>query len=469
MDYRYTLDRSPRKHICPNCGKKRFVRYVDAATNIYLPEPYGRCDREQKCAYHLNPYHDSYATDNAGTGTGRQWTPPPPEPVTYMSFDNDVRSNLKAYGRNNFVRYLVELCGQSVADDLCRRYHIGTSKNWNNAGATIFWYVDAQARVIGGKVMLYDAVGHRVKEPFDHITWVHTLKKLKGFTLGKCLFGEHLLSRFPQMPVMLFESEKTALIAAAYYPDWLCLAVGGKGNPSPERCAALAGRVVRLMPDLGAFNDWNEKAEVLRRRIMATWEVSDFLEQHAPAGHKGYDLADYLIKYKLSEWLTIPDDALEPKPPTATPAPGWNDAPEIQVMPSADHDPTPDALTRMSAQNPALSALVAAFDLEVEPNPAPIQKVTDGDVWTIYEGVPDDAPLELRQLAKWGKTARWFLPRPYNRNGWTVNGSKDVKDLKGLFEARLSFAASRRIFGVDDLSRYHAAVADMQAIQAIVG
>lgn len=126
----------------------------------------------------------------------------------------------------------------------------------------------------------------------------------------------------------------------------------------------------------------------------------------------------------------------------------------------------------MTAHNPALAALVSAFGLEVESDPAPTQKATDGDLWpenTLFHFVPDDAPAELHNLAEWGRAARWFLPRSYNRTGWTVNHWQGIRDLRGLFEARLSFAASRRIFAARDDARYRAAVADMQTVRAIVG
>ena len=40
-DYQYTLDKSSKKHICPNCNKKKFVKYVDTNTGGYLPENMG--------------------------------------------------------------------------------------------------------------------------------------------------------------------------------------------------------------------------------------------------------------------------------------------------------------------------------------------------------------------------------------------------------------------------------------------
>ncbi len=59
--HRYTLEKGSKKYHCPDCNKKTFVRYIDTETGDYLPEQYGRCDRESKCSYHLNPYLDGYA------------------------------------------------------------------------------------------------------------------------------------------------------------------------------------------------------------------------------------------------------------------------------------------------------------------------------------------------------------------------------------------------------------------------
>ena len=59
--HRYILEKGSKKHHCPDCNKKAFVLYIDTETGDYLPEQYGRCDRESKCSYHLNPYLDGYA------------------------------------------------------------------------------------------------------------------------------------------------------------------------------------------------------------------------------------------------------------------------------------------------------------------------------------------------------------------------------------------------------------------------
>jgi hypothetical protein len=53
--YKYTLDKSSKKHICPNCNKRTFVLYVDNETEDYLTEDYGRCDRETNCGYYKVP------------------------------------------------------------------------------------------------------------------------------------------------------------------------------------------------------------------------------------------------------------------------------------------------------------------------------------------------------------------------------------------------------------------------------
>ena len=53
--YKYTLDKSSKKHICPNCSKRTFVLYVDNETGNYLTDDFGKCDRSTNCHYHKAP------------------------------------------------------------------------------------------------------------------------------------------------------------------------------------------------------------------------------------------------------------------------------------------------------------------------------------------------------------------------------------------------------------------------------
>jgi hypothetical protein len=54
-DFRYKLEKGSKKHVCPNCNKKTFVYYIDIETGEYLTDNYGRCDRENKCGFHVLP------------------------------------------------------------------------------------------------------------------------------------------------------------------------------------------------------------------------------------------------------------------------------------------------------------------------------------------------------------------------------------------------------------------------------
>jgi Zn ribbon nucleic-acid-binding protein len=53
--FKYSLDASSKKYVCPNCNKKTFVFYVDTVSGNYLTDDFGRCDREQRCNYHKAP------------------------------------------------------------------------------------------------------------------------------------------------------------------------------------------------------------------------------------------------------------------------------------------------------------------------------------------------------------------------------------------------------------------------------
>jgi len=123
---------------------------------------------------------------------------------------------------------------------------------------------------------------------------------LKSFTLAQCYFGEHLLTVDPRKPVALVESEKTAIIASVYLPQFNWLAVGSLTNLNREKFRPLAGRKVALWPDLNCFDRWSNKATELQKEYPGTRiTVSDLLEKNCTPGErqKGFDLADYLINF----------------------------------------------------------------------------------------------------------------------------------------------------------------------------
>lgn len=177
-----------------------------------------------------------------------------------------------------------------------------TSKHWT--GGTVFWQVDNQGKVRTGKVMLYyPETGKRVKEPYNHISWVHSLIPHKDFNLCQCFFGEHLINKDKTRPIALVESEKTALIASYYLPQFLWIASGGKnGCFNTKSLSVLKNRDVVLFPDLGATTVWQDKLPMMQvLGIRAT--LFDFLEHQACEEDKakGLDIADYLLKIKPAE------------------------------------------------------------------------------------------------------------------------------------------------------------------------
>lgn len=213
--------------------------------------------------------------------------------VRYISSDY-VSKSIKRLPINNFVQFLVEKFGIDNANALVELYKIGDSKNW--FGATIFWYLDKNNNARTGKIMLYNKkTGKRVKQPYDHINWVHSKIKISNDSIDKCLFGEHLLNQFPNKTIAIVESEKTAVIASLYFPKFIWMATGGIGNLSYGKIKSLSGRNIVLFPDLCAYDKWREKAMPLEKWFQIT--VSDYLEKNASPEEKKekYDLADFLL------------------------------------------------------------------------------------------------------------------------------------------------------------------------------
>lgn len=289
------------RHTCPQCGKPfQLTRYVFPDTGKQVHPMVGKCNRVSKCGYHYPPRQ--FFIDHPEPQSMPVWQStkpmtrkkavalPPPSTIPKEQF----QQSQSHYDENNFVKWLQKLFAKSVAMHLVRLYQIGTSKFW--PGATVFWQVDAGGNVRAGKIMHYDAAtGRRTKHPVSRVTWVHSVLGLQDYQLRQCLFGEHLLAQFPDKPVAIVESEKTAIVCSVFLPGFVWLATGGVGNLSDDLLKPLRGRKVVLFPDLGAFDQWKSKAAQIKwcKRL----EVSDYLEENAPieARQSGYDLADFLV------------------------------------------------------------------------------------------------------------------------------------------------------------------------------
>ena len=306
-DYRFHLQKygPGSKTGCPSCGKKRcFTRYVDEEGLITFPANVGICDHINSCGYHYTPkqffqdnpeeFPDKSDWRNAIPVHARVQKKEEPAP-SFIPYDI-MKKTLGHYSLNPLFNYLKGIMDEESRMRLMEKYNVGTSKKWG--GATVFWQVDVQGRVRTGKIMCYDPeTGHRVKEPHSRVCWAHTELKEKDYHLKQCLFGEHLLPSNPALPVILVESEKTALIGSFFIPEMLWLASGGiNGCFNSETMEVLRGRDVTLMPDLGAMEIWRQKAEILSP-ICNTVTVSDVLEKEAEdwQREKGWDIADFLL------------------------------------------------------------------------------------------------------------------------------------------------------------------------------
>ncbi len=280
MNYLQPYKGKATRHVCPGCGAKlSFTLYINGDTHEPIHKTVGKCNRESKCGYHYTPKqffieNPSFLSPPLGGGwvgshstsslTKRQLPSPQGEGSGVRSIPFSFVQNSASY-RSNFIRFLCEFMTTDQIQTIGELYALGATKYKE----VIFWQIDTAGKVRTGKIMQYNPeTGKRIKHESGAIDWVHNkLKQTKqlpdDFNLQQCFFGEHLLKLYPDANVAIVESEKSAIIASVIMPDLIWLAAGNINGLSVEKCHVLKNRKVTLFPDLGAYEKWNEKAQML--------------------------------------------------------------------------------------------------------------------------------------------------------------------------------------------------------------
>jgi hypothetical protein len=105
------------------------------------------------------------------------------------------------------------------------------------------------------------------------------------------------LTIYPDKPVVIVESEKSAIIASALIPNLIWLVAGNINGLSVEKCKVLKIRNVILYSDLGVYEKWSLKATEIRKAIKCKISKSTLLEDIATGTNRinGLDIAYYMI------------------------------------------------------------------------------------------------------------------------------------------------------------------------------
>lgn len=341
--YRYTLEDGSKKHLCPSCGRKTFVRVIDTITATYLPEVVGRCDRESNCGYQLT--WSKYLRDTGLASQGRTITAgnirrsaqhsetnltakttgkllglrnkaetpltdyshkPRYESVDYLT-PTHLLETIGSYERNSFAQFLMGLFRNdpSSVSTAFREYMIGTFDDW-----TSFPVISKYGKICKAKLMKFDRLTGKRLKCGDGRGLINSLqaKLIKAgrvkpdFRTDKStFFGEHLLTRYPNWPIAIVESEKTAVIASickGVFTDQIWLATGSKQWLKPERIARLGPeREIRLYPDADGYEQWRKVAWAAKLNGCRV-KISSLIEKKATDTEKSgqFDIADYLVR-----------------------------------------------------------------------------------------------------------------------------------------------------------------------------
>lgn len=220
------------------------------------------------------------------------------EAVEMTVFDYEIALSYVSVD-NSFSRCLAHVFGEEIAERVTREYLLGLYDEQGYDDDVLFPSIDAEGRLRDMKIQHYETdpqspdFFHCDKR---HILWWAGLLQRSGrlsqsaVVNRNCLFGEHLLTRYPSRQVALVESPKNALLGSASDPTLVWVATGNKTSLRRQVLRPLQGRDVLVYPDNDAWDDWSA---ILRdNQDIAHFLVSDTVRQW---GGEKSDIGDLIL------------------------------------------------------------------------------------------------------------------------------------------------------------------------------
>lgn len=268
--YKFEFEKSPaKKGQCPECKHKNSFRYY-----FGLDREFGKCERINNCGYQKRPNNTSKFEQPVKTKVI--------EPkIKHLEREfcqlliNDQSSSFHIFCQENLM----------ISKEHLEKWNIGSANNERTKIVeTAYIYQNHKKEYLNVRYFEYSIDGKRnkLKNPYS-------LKAPgKNLKYSFCLFGEHLLT--DENIICIVESEKTAVIASYFYPQFDWVATGGNSGLTNEKISVLFNREVYYVCDADSAGKANSTIKKLNGYEINYKNINLF-----PERNDGYDIADAII------------------------------------------------------------------------------------------------------------------------------------------------------------------------------
>lgn len=216
-----------------------------------------------------------------------------------LTYEKEIRARLSNNGHRGLIDNLQKVFTDSELLRVIDLYRLGSvDHRW-----MVYPYIDVNCRLRSMKTIRYYVDGHRARSN-SAVSSLHALLKEEAVLPAqwkehRCVFGEHLLRAYPNNPVVVVESEKTAIVCAMLFPSYLWLATGGCDhfNTLAQIKAYLNMRTTYILPDKGQYNNWCRDA----KKYKIKGKVLDYIEKMDVENNT--DIADLILSDKRDYYV----------------------------------------------------------------------------------------------------------------------------------------------------------------------